>query len=109
MTGQKKEELPDGPATSLDGGHTWRPGDRRDPELLNWLSNLQEAAVCHAVAMFLSQSAGLMRGIAGSVSFDGYARGLVTAPFASEIQALLGRRDELMARRRRRYSMATLG
>lgn len=98
-----------GPGTSYDGGRTWHVGDIRDPEQLNWLANLQQAAVCNAAAEFLGQSVGLARGLASSVSFDGYSRGLATNPFASEIQALIGRRDELMGRRKRRYTMATIG
>lgn len=108
VTGPKKEPLADGPATSLDGGHTWRPGDRRDPTLSTWLSELQEAAICNTALMFLSQAVGLARGLASSVSFDGYSRGLAQTPFAAEAAALQARRDELLNRRRRRFSMATI-
>lgn len=97
-----------GPATSLDGGHSWFSGDQRDPELSNWLTNLQEAAVCQTCALFLSQSAGLSRGIVGSVSFDGYSRSLAQAPFQAEIQAFTARRDELMGRRARQFQMSTI-
>lgn len=106
---QHEFEHATGPGTSYDGGRTWKIGDRRDPEQLNWLKNLQEAAVCNAAAQFLAQSAGLARGVVSSVSFDGYSRGFAGMPFAQEIEALLKRRDELMERRKRRYLMATLG
>lgn len=98
-----------GPATSFDGGRVWKAGDRRDPELVNWLRNLQQAAACNAAAEFLGQSVGLARGVVSSVSFDGYSRGLATNPFESEIAALIARRDELMERRKRRYVMGTIG
>lgn len=97
------------PATSADGGHTWKKGDRRDPTLMTWLSELQEAAVCNTVLMFLGQSVGLARGLASSVNFDGYGRALSQTPFASEAQALEARRDLLLSRRKRRFSMGTLG
>jgi hypothetical protein len=96
-------------ATTDDMGITWTPGDTRDPELLNWLKNLQEAAVCEAAAKFLGQSAGLIVGIAQSVSFDGYSRSLNPQAFASQIAALTARRDELLARRKRQFYMTTLG
>lgn len=102
-------KLPDGPGTSYDGGRTWKPGDRRDPELVNWLTNLQEAAVCNAAALFLGESVSLARGVVSSVSFDGYSRGFAGNPFAAEIQTLTNRRDELMERRKRRYVMGTIG
>ena len=98
-----------GPATSLDGGHSWFTGDQRDPELLNWLTNLQEAAIHQCCAGFLAEVAGLGRGFVQSVSFDGYSRGLAQAPFASEIQYHVQRRDELIGRRKRSFYMATLG
>lgn len=97
-----------GMATSLDGGHEWFAGDQRDPELSNWLTNLQEAAICQCCAQFLSQSAGLSRGLVGSVSFDGYSRSLAQSPFQGEIQAFTARRDELMGRRKRRFTMSTI-
>jgi len=96
-------------ATSFDGGITWVPGDQREPEMMNWLTNLQEAATCQACAAFLAEAAGLGRGMVQSVSFDGYSRGLAQAPFASEIQYFVQRRDELLARRKRQFYMATLG
>jgi hypothetical protein len=98
-----------GPATSLDGGHSWFTGDQRDPELSNWLTNLQEAAICHTCAAFLAEAAGLGRGLVQSVSFDGYSRGLAQAPFASEIQSYTQRRDELIGRRKRQFYMSTVG
>ncbi|MGH3261173.1 MAG: hypothetical protein ACRDNS_04170 [Trebonia sp.] len=98
----------DGTATSLDGGHSWFAGDQRDPELNNWLTNLREAAVCQACALFLSQSAGLSRGMVGSVSFDGYSRSVAQSPFQTEIQAFTQRRDELMGRRKRAFTMSTI-
>lgn len=101
--------LSTGPGTSFDGGRTWKVGDRRDPELSNWLRNLQEAAVCNAAAQFLAQSVGLARGVVSSVGFDGYSRGFAGAPFQQEIERLLARRDELMERRKRRYVMGTIG
>lgn len=102
-------KLAKGPGTSFDGGRTWKVGDRRDPELENWLKNLQEAAACDAAAKFLGQSAGLARGFVASMSFDGYSRGLATNPFQAEVERLEARRDELMERRKRRFSIATLG
>lgn len=95
--------------TSFDGGITWLLGDQREPEMMNWLANLQQAAICDCCAAFLAEAAGLGRGIVQSVSFDGYSRGLAGAPFASEIQALVERRDMLLNRRRRPFYMATLG
>jgi hypothetical protein len=106
---QHEFEHATGPGTSYDGGRTWKTGDRRDPELNNWLKNLQEAAVCNAAAQFLGQSAGLARGVVSSVSFDGYSRGFAGMPFAQEIEALIKRRDELMERRKRRYLLSTIG
>jgi hypothetical protein len=101
--------LPTGPGTSYDGGRTWHVGDIRDPEQVNWLRNLQQAAVCNTAAEFLGQSVGLARGLVSSVSFDGYSRGIATNPFQSEIESLITRRDELMGRRKRRYVMGTIG
>jgi hypothetical protein len=109
LKGPKGEALAEGPATSYDGGRTWHAGDIRDPEQLNWLRNLQQAVVCNAAAEFLGQCAGLGRGFVTSVSFDGYSRGMASNPFQSEIEALLGRRDELMGRRKRRFVMGTIG
>lgn len=100
---------PNGPATSFDAGMTWVAGDQREPEMMNWLANLQEAAILQTKAAFLAECAGLGRGIVQSVSFDGYSRGLAGQPFASEIQWALQRRDELMGRRKRQFYMATLG
>lgn len=102
-------KLAAGPGTSYDGGRTWKVGDRRDPELMNWMRNLQEAAVCDAAAKFLGESAGLSRGLVSSVSFDGYSRGLATTPFQTEVERLEARRDQIMERRKRRFSMATIG
>jgi hypothetical protein len=102
-------QIVNAPATSWDGGITWARGDQREPELNNWLTNLQEACVCQAAAQFLAQTAGLSRGIVQSVSFDGYSRGLSASPFQSEIQSLIARRDELMKRRARRFIMSTVG
>lgn len=98
----------EGPATSLDAGHTWIGGDQRDRELTNWLTNLQEAAVCQTVAMFLAEAAGLGRGIVQSTSFDGYSRTMAGQPFASEIQSAMDRRDELLKRRKRAFHMTTV-
>jgi hypothetical protein len=98
-----------GPGTSYDGGRYWHVGDIRDPEQMNWLRNLQQAAICNTAAEFLAQSAGLARGVVSSVSFDGYARGFAGSPFQSEVEALISRRDELMGRRKRRYIMSTVG
>jgi hypothetical protein len=98
-----------GPGTSYDGGRTWHQGDIRDPEQMNWLRNLKQAAICNAAAEFLGQCAGLARGVVSSVSFDGYSRGFAGSPFQGEIGTLLARRDELMGRRKRRFVMGTIG
>ena len=95
--------------TSYDGGRTWHQGDIRDPEQMNWLRNLQQAAICNAAAEFLGQAAGLGRGVVTSVSFDGYSRGFAGSPFASEIESLMSRRDELLGKRKRRFLMGTIG
>ena len=95
--------------TSYDMGLTTMPGDQRDPELMNWLTNLQQAIVCDAMASFLAQSAGLTVGLVTSVSFDGYSRGLNPQAFGSQAQALIQKRDELLKRRARSYYMTTLG
>lgn len=95
--------------TSFDGGITWVAGDQREPEMVNWLKNLQQAAICDACAAFLGEAAGLGRGLVASVGFDGYSRSLSNAPFASEAQALSDRRDLLLKRRKRLFHMATLG
>jgi hypothetical protein len=100
---------PTGPATSFDGGLTWVAGDQREPEMMNWLANLQQAAICDCCAAFLGECAGLARGVIQSVSFDGYSRSLAGNPFAQELQALVQRRDMLMGRRKRQFYMATLG
>lgn len=100
---------PNGPATSFDGGITWEPGDQRDPELNNWLSNLQQAAVCDAAASFLAQVARGSTGFVTSVSFDGYSRSLNTEAFGAQVTSLIKRRDELMRRRRRQFYMSTVG
>lgn len=84
-------------------------GDTRDPQEQDWLRNLQEAAVCIAGSNFLQQAAGLAVGLAQSVSFDGYSRALNPAAFVTQGQALQARADRLLARRRRGFSMATLG
>ena len=97
------------PATSFDAGHSWRAGDCRDQVLSNWLANLQEAAVCDCCAQILGRVAGLARGLVQSVAFDGYSRGLAQAPFASEVQMFVQRRDELLGRRGRRFSISTVG
>ena len=97
-----------GEATSLDGGHSWLKGDQRDGVLNNWLANLQEAAVCHTCAQVLAR-AGMGRGIAQSVSFDGFSRSMSQAPFASEIASFEKRRDELIGRRKRRFTLSTVG
>lgn len=109
LKGALGETLPTAAGTSYDGGRTWKVGDRRDPELVNWLKNLQEAAVVNAAAMFLGQAATLSRGVVSSVSFDGYSRGFAGNPFQFEIERLEARRDELMERRKRRFVMATIG
>lgn len=98
-----------GPATTLDAGHSWTAGDQRDTELSNWLANLQEAAIINTVLMFLAESAGLGRGIFQSVGFDGYSRTLAGQPFAAEVQSMIERRDQIMNRRGRRFTMSTLG
>jgi hypothetical protein len=97
-----------GPATSLDGGHSWFAGDQRDPELSNWLTNLQEAAILDTCIRFLS-SVKLAIGIVGSVGFDGYSRSLSPAAIDSVIADFEKRRDDLIGRRKRQFYMATLG
>jgi phosphoribosylformimino-5-aminoimidazole carboxamide ribonucleotide (ProFAR) isomerase len=77
--------------------------------MLNWLTNLQQAALCDAAASFLSQSAGLAVGIFTSVSFDGLSKGMNAAAFQAQATALLAKRDELMGRRARRFIMSTVG
>jgi hypothetical protein len=95
--------------TSLDAGVTWTPGDTRDPELVNWLSNLQQAAVCDAAASFLSQTAGLQTGIIQSVSFDGYSKSQNPAAYGPQVQGLVEQRDRLLGKRKRQFYMATAG
>ena len=98
-----------GLGTSFDGGHSWIAGDQRDRELSNWLTNLQEAAILSTVLAFLGQCAGLGRGVIQSVSFDGYSRAFAGTPFAAEIQAIEDRRDKLIERRKRSFTMSTVG
>lgn len=95
--------------TSLDAGLTWTPGDTRDPELVNWLSNLQQAAVSDAAASFLAQTAGQAVGLVQSVSFDGYSKSMNPAAFGAQVQALVQKRDELLGKRKRQFYMATAG
>lgn len=95
--------------TSLDAGATWTPGDTRDPELINWLSNLQQAAVCDAAASFLAQIAGQQVGLVQSVSFDGYSKSMNPAAFGAQVQALIEQRDRLLTKRKRQFYMATAG
>lgn len=95
--------------TSLDGGLTWTSGDTRDPELVNWLSNLQQAAVCDAAASFLAQTAGLQTGIIQSVSFDGYSKSQNPAAYGPQVQGLVEQRDRLLTKRKRQFYMATAG
>jgi hypothetical protein len=95
--------------TTYDMGITTQAGDQRDPELVNWLTNLQQAIVCDACASFLAQSAGLLAGLVTSVSFDGYSRGVNPQAFGAQVQALVQKRDELMGRRARSFYMTTLG
>lgn len=98
-----------GGQTSLDGGVTFQPGDLRDPEEENWLTNLQQAAVADAAASVLAQSAGLQVGLLQSVSFDGYSKSLNPAAFGAQVQSLIAKRDELLARRKRQFYMSTVG
>lgn len=95
--------------TSVDGGVTWTPSDTRDPELVNWMTALQQAALCDAAASFLAQSAGLAVGLLTSVSFDGYSRSSNPAAFGAQVQALVDQRDKLMARRKRQFYMSVGG
>lgn len=104
------EPIPQGtPVTSMSAGHSWISGDQRDGELKNWLTQLQEATICQATAMFLGTAAGLSRGLVQSMSFDGYSRSMANNPFASEIKQNLDRRDQLMKRRKRQFMMSTVG
>jgi hypothetical protein len=100
---------PQSNVTTYDMGATTLPGDQRDPELQNWLTNLQQAVVCDAMASFLAQSAGLAAGLVTSVSFDGYSRGVNPQAFGAQCQALIQKRDELLGRRARSFYMTTLG
>lgn len=100
---------PDTNQTTFDGGTTYVAGDKRDPELVNWLINLQQAAVCDAAGSFLAQTAGLGVGVVTGVSFDGYSRQNNPGAYGTQVTALITKRDELLARRRRQFVMATIG
>jgi hypothetical protein len=95
--------------TSLDNGLTWTAGDTRDPELVNWLTNCQQAAVCDAAASFLAQTAGQAVGLVQSVSFDGYSKSMNPAAFGSQVQAFIENRDRVLSKRKRQFYMATAG
>jgi len=84
-------------------------GDTRDPELLNWLRNLQQAAAYIAASNFLGHAAPLAVGLAQSVAFDGYSRAMNPAAFITQSQELRAKADLLLKRRRRQFAMATLG
>lgn len=94
--------------TTFDGV-TWDAGDLRDLQLVRNLAQLQQAAVIDAAASLLGQVGGLSVGTLASVSFDGYSRGLNPQAYGSQVQALIAKRDELMARRKRLFHMATIG
>jgi hypothetical protein len=98
-----------GPATSFDGGITWEAGDTRDPEMMNWLKQLQQAVVCDAAASFLGQMAATTTGVLTSVSFDGYSRGINPMAFSAQVQSLIQKRDELLNRRKRQFYLSTVG
>lgn len=94
--------------TTLDGGTVILAGDQRDPEEVNWLANLQEAAICDAAAAVLALG-GAKVGVVQSMSFDGYSRTLSGGPYQQQVQWLVERRDERLKRRKRQFYMSTIG
>ncbi len=98
---------PDANVTSLDGGVTSAPGDLREPEERQWLQQLQQAAVCDAAASYLAQTAGQAVGLLSSVSFDGYSESSNPQAYGAQVQALVEKRDELLARRKRMFFATT--
>lgn len=91
---------------AIERAYDWRD---RDPELANWLVNLQQAAICDAAASVLGQIGGLKVGALASISFDGLAQTMNPQAFGPQVQALVQRRDELLARRRRAFTLTTVG
>lgn len=94
---------PDADYTSLDGsvgapdGLVRLAGDQRDPRYQRWLIKLQQAAIFDTAATYLACVARNEVGLAGSVSFDGYSKGLNPQAFGPAVEDLVKRRDELLA------------
>lgn len=93
--------------TSLDGGATWIAGDTRDPAMTNRMRELQQAVICDAAASFLSQAASLGVGLVQAVSFDGFSKTFSGQPYSMQAQALIDRRDDLLAARKRMHLTST--
>lgn len=97
---------PDAGYTSLDSS-TGAPdgvlrlaGDVRDVRHTRWLTMLQQAAVFDAAATYMATVARNEVGLAGSVSFDGFSKGLNPQAFGPAVEDLVSRRDASMASQR---------
>lgn len=111
---------PDLDITSYDGGTvvngtpdqkgaTVLAGDQRTPAEKRWLQRLQEAATLDAAASYLAQVAAQGGGLFTAVSFDGFSQSLSGNPYATAIENMITRRDELLNYRRRGYWTSTAG
>lgn len=94
--------------TTLDGGLTVLTGDQRDPEEINWLENMAQAAVLDAAAA-VATMAGAKAGIVQGMSFDGYSRTLNPGAYQAQVQSWIGIRDERLKRRRRQFYLSSIG
>jgi hypothetical protein len=100
---------PDQLRTTFDGGATFEVGDTRDPLDERHVNQLQQAVICDAAASFLGQAAALGVGLVQSVSFDGFSETMNAQAYGPVVEALITRRDALIARRKRRMSLVTTG
>jgi hypothetical protein len=95
--------------SSLDGGATRIPGNALTPVLAKRLLELQEAAIADATASYLSQVAALGVGMVQAVSFDGASKTLNPGAYGPQVEALTARRDQLLERNVRRFTLASIG
>lgn len=92
--------------TSLDGSQgapapkQRLAGDQRDETDLMHLAQLQRAALYDAAATYAGTVARNQVGLVGSVSFDGFSKGLNPQAFGPAVEQWISDRDRIINRRR---------